>query len=196
MRKIQGVQGKTIVWEARNWPGIEYLRLEERPDEISAAGTIIMVEYNLPLRIQYTIRSAPNWTVRQVALTVEGYPGPRRQLQADGAGHWTRRPGYPLPSLEGCIDVDIAATPFTNTLPIRRLSLKPGESAEIKVAYITIPELAFRAALQRYTCLEARPDGGRYRYESMESGFTAELTVDAAGLVIDYAEIWRRLWPR
>jgi hypothetical protein len=50
--------------------------------------------------------------------------------------------------------------------------------------------------MQRYTCLEARPEGGRYRYENTASGFTAELTVDAAGLVIDYAELWKRLWPR
>ncbi|HEY7358005.1 MAG TPA: putative glycolipid-binding domain-containing protein, partial [Ktedonobacterales bacterium] len=65
-----------------------------------------------------------------------------------------------------------------------------------KVAYINIPTLSLSPAMQRYTCLEARPEGGRYRYENTASGFTAELTVDAAGLVIDYAELWKRLWPR
>jgi hypothetical protein len=43
---------------------------------------------------------------------------------------------------------------------------------------------------------EGSPEGGRYRCESLDSGFTTELTGDAAGLVVDYAELWRRLWPR
>jgi hypothetical protein len=185
-----------VVWQAQQWSGMEYLRLEEREGEVVADGTIIMVEDNLPLRITYAIRCAPNWAVRQVSIQVEGYAAPRRRLTADGLGHWAKTPGRPQPALDGCIDVDIAATPFTNTLPIRRLALQPGESAEIKVAYITIPELAYYTAMQRYTCLEARPEGRRYRYESLSSGFTAEITVDAAGLVVDYADIWRRLWPR
>ena len=50
--------------------------------------------------------------------------------------------------------------------------------------------------MQRYTCLETHPQGGRYRYESLSSGFTAELAIDAAGLVIDYQDLWKRLWPR
>jgi hypothetical protein len=186
----------STIWEARQWSGMEYLRLEERTGEFVADGTVIMVEDNQPLRIHYTIHCAPHWSVRKVAVEVEGYRATRRRLLADGAGKWQRAPHVPLPSLEGCIDVDIAATPFTNTLPIRRLNLKPGESSEINVAYITIPELSLSAARQRYTCLAARPDGGRYRYENSDSSFTAELTVDAAGLVIDYQEIWKRLWPR
>jgi hypothetical protein len=39
---------------------------------------------------------------------------------------------------------------------------------------------------QRYGCLEAQADGGLYRFEALPSGFTAELPVDADGLVIDY----------
>ena len=175
---------------------MEYLWLEERASEIVAEGTIVMVEDNLPQRIVYAIRCAAAWTVRQVSMQVESTTGARLQLHSDGAGQWTNDQGQRLAALVGCIDVDIAATPFTNTLPIRRLALEPGESAEIKVAYITIPELSFSTAMQRYTCLEAQAQGGRYRYESLSSGFTAEITVDAAGLVVDYAELWKRLWPR
>ena len=47
---------------------------------------------------------------------------------------------------------------------------------------------------QRYTCLERRPDVARYLYESIESGFRAELTVDADGLVMEYAGLFRRVW--
>lgn len=187
---------RTVVWEARQWTGMEYLQVAHRGHAIIASGTVIMVEDNLPLRIPYVIRCNLSWAVRQVSVDVENTARIGQQLSADGKGHWTSAPGHVLTALNGCIDVDIAATPFTNTLPIRRLALQPGQSAEIKVAHISIPELSIGPAMQRYTCLEARPEGGRYRYENMASGFTAELTVDADGLVIDYAELWKRLWPR
>jgi uncharacterized protein len=47
---------------------------------------------------------------------------------------------------------------------------------------------------QRYGCLEAQADGGLYRFEALPSGFTAELPVDAEGLVIDYPGLFRRAW--
>jgi hypothetical protein len=185
-----------IIWAIQgDGSGMEHLWLEQRTNEIIADGTVILVENDLPQRIRYTIRCDLNWAARQVFVQVESTTEAKLRLNADGTGNWTRKPGRLLASLDGCIDVDIAATPFTNTLPIRRLALQPGQSAEIKVAYITIPELSFRMERQRYTCLERFPEGGRYRYEGLSSGFTAELTVDTDGLVIDYAEIWRRLWP-
>jgi len=71
-----------------------------------------------------------------------------------------------------------------------------GEQAEIRVAYLPVPELAWRAVAQRYTCLAPRgAAGGRYRYEGVFRDFTAELPVDADGLVMDYPETFRRVWP-
>jgi hypothetical protein len=99
-----------------------------------------------------------------------------------------------MPDLDGCIDVDISSTPFTNTLPIRRLGLEPGESEELAVTYILVPELLVGAERQRYDCLEAQAEGGLYRFEALPSGFTAELPVDADGLVIDYPGLFRRVW--
>jgi hypothetical protein len=46
---------------------------------------------------------------------------------------------------------------------------------------------------QRYTCVEQTADGGVFRYESVASGYTALLPVDAQGLVGDYPEAWRRV---
>jgi hypothetical protein len=85
------------------------------------------------------------------------------------------------------------ATPFTNTLPIRRLTWQPGDSAELNMVYVKLPTLEVVPTPQQYTCLESGPDGGLYRYESVTSGYTNELPVDAEGLVIDYPGIWRRV---
>ena len=50
---------------------------------------------------------------------------------------------------------------------------------------------------QRYTCLERGEYDGRYRYEDegLFQGFTADLSVDADGLVLDYPGLFRRIRP-
>jgi len=89
--------------------------------------------------------------------------------------------------LAGCIDVDFTASPFTNTLPIRRLGLGVGQSARLRVVYIRVPALEIRPATQTYTRLDAT----HYRYES--GTFRADLPVDEDGLVLDYPGLWRRI---
>jgi hypothetical protein len=118
------------------------------------------------------------------------------RLQVDEDGGWLDESGEPIPLLDGCTDVDISITPFTNTLAIRRLGLKPGQTCEILAAYFAIPEMDVRPAWQRYTCLEISPDGGAYRYEDkgQPQGFSANLPVDADGLVLDYPDLFRRVW--
>lgn len=98
--------------------------------------------------------------------------------------------GTALPELNGAIDIDISITPFTNTLPIRRLNLRSGESYEILVVYIRMPGLSITTDRQRYTCLEV---GRRYRYESVDSDFAREIEVDAHGLVVTYPDLFRRM---
>jgi uncharacterized protein len=70
-----------------------------------------------------------------------------------------------------------------------------GESSEIAVVYVDVPPMRVEASRQRYTCLERRNGGGLYRYEDRGTfrGFTADLPVDADGLVLDYPGIFRRI---
>jgi hypothetical protein len=98
-----------------------------------------------------------------------------------------------VPELGGCIDVDISVTPFTNTLPIRRLGLAPTESAELLVAYFEGTELQAWPEPQQYTCLEKSYGGGLYRFLSLDGGFTTDLLVDADGLVLDYPGLFKRV---
>jgi hypothetical protein len=117
-------------------------------------------------------------------------------LRADRDRTWTDSRGDELSDLSGCVDVDISATPFTNTLPIRRLELERDESAEVRTVYLSVPDLSVETAVQRYTCLDPLDAaGGRYRYESLSSGFTAELPVDADGVVVDYPALFERVSP-
>jgi uncharacterized protein len=185
---------REVMWAPWEGPGLEHLRLVASDDGAVANGLVIGLEAGRPFRIGYEVRCDGRWRVREVRATAPDSDRPVLELLADGESHWKRRGGEPVPELDGCIDVDISATPFTNTFPIRRLGLEPGESEELTVTYVRVPELLVGPERQRYGCLEAKADGGLYRFEALPSGFTAELPVDAEGLVIDYPGLFRRAW--
>lgn len=183
-----------VVWSQVNTPGLELLDLDIEDNGARFRSAVIDADPAAPLRIAYSIETDTGWRVRKLAIHGIGSDERTLELRADGAGRWTGASGEPLPDLDGCIDVDLTATPATNTLPVRRLDLQPGESATIIAAWVQFPEMTIRPSPQRYTCLARYESGeGRYRYEGLESGFTVELPVDASGVVRDYGEIWRRL---
>lgn len=181
------------MWSQWNGRGLQHLRLTYREDEVIADGIILGTENDAAFRLRYEVRCDSQWSVRKVSVdTLNGVEAV--SLMTDGKGHWSDASGKTIQMLEGCLDIDISATPFTNTLPIHRLALKPEESSDLNVAYIAIPQMQISASRQRYTCLARGITGGKYKYESLESEFTADLTVDADGLVEDYPGLFRRVW--
>ena len=185
---------RKIIWLNQTDTGLEHFFLQRGEEEITADGIVIGIEENVAFRIRYQINCDLRWHVRKVVVKSLDENVRTIGFVSDGFGHWTNESGNLMSELDGCLDVDITATPFTNTLPIRRLSLTSGESAEIKVVYFTIPEMQVSVDPQRYTCLETSSDGGKYKFESLDSGFTAVITVDADGLVEDYPELFKRVW--
>lgn len=198
------------MWTPWEGPGLEHLRLTTDATGRRAESLVLGVdETGMSFRLRYDIRCDPAWRVREVRAEILGGSGRAFHLLADGEGNWRDGDGAPLPELAGSIDVDLTATPFTNTLPIRRLGLGPGESAEIAVAWIEAPALRVFHGRQRYTRLgpgdlsdAPRPTSaeigsaavGWYRYESIESDFVALLPVDGEGMVLDYPGLFRRVW--
>ena len=185
------------VWVSEDELGIEDVRIAHDATGILISSMLIRILEVLPLRLSYTLHCDTEWCVRELHMTGESAAAGDRtfHLFSDGVGNWQDDKGQPIDTLQGCIDVDIMVTPLTNTLPIRRLQLALGESREISVVYIAAPDLSIRPFRQRYTRLDDVDSGQRYRYESLDSGFTAVLPVDDDGFVIDYPGIWRRVWP-
>lgn len=161
-----------IVWAALTWPSLEYARITIDGAAICATGDVVAVLDGQPAHVAYQVVTDADGVTRETAVTVT----------ADGD---TRSRAIDFADYPGCLDVDIAITPLTNTLPIRRLDLAVGASREIEVVYIGIPDLAIRRSTQRYTRLT-----NGYRYES--GSFSADLEVDAEGLVRTYSNLWRR----
>jgi len=185
-----------VMWTPWEGPGLEHLHLRQERGSIVADGVIIGLAEGAPFRVRYTIACDDRWRLRAADVVSLGNDRRELHLRADGTGVWTNEAGQPLPDLAGCIEVDISATPFTNTLPIRRLDLRPGDSRDVPVAYIAIPDFTLRQVPQRYTRLDARADEALYLYEGLLWDFRAELPVDGDGVVTDYPGLFRRVWAR
>ncbi len=187
-----------LVWSRWDGDGMEHLRLSVGENGAIADGVVVGVAGGKPFRTFYEVRCEAGWRLREIRVSGTATGVPDLELLSNGRGEWTSN-GEPSPELKGCMDVDIAITPFTNTLPIRRLGLAPGESSDISVAYVEVSEEVGEpkawAEPQRYSYLEPLPNGGIYRFESLDGGFTADLPVDADGLVIDYPGLFRRVFP-
>lgn len=169
-----------------NWEDTsrEHLVLRQTAVGIVVDSAIVAGSY----AVQYRVLCDPLWRVKQLHVRTIGRDAPF-VLETDGEGHWRDGDAQALPQIDGAIDIDLPASPFTNTLPIRRLQLQPGQSADIVAAYVIFPDMTVQADPQRYT----RIDKNRYRYESRDSDFTAEITVDEDGLVIDYPGLFKRI---
>jgi uncharacterized protein len=184
---------RNVIWSDLMGTGLEHCYLFSRNNEFHADGVVLGIEQEIGFRIRYQICCDSNWRVRKVVVNSLDENEQTIQLTADGLGNWWNESGEALSEFAGCLDVDIMATPFTNTLPIRRLLLKPGESAEIKVVYFSLPEMQLSLEPQRYTCLEIGDAGGKYRFESLDGDFTAIISVDGDSLVEDYPKLFRRV---
>jgi hypothetical protein len=188
---------RSVFWQPWQGLGMEHLRLVHYEDHIVARGEVLGIAGLAPFRLRYKIKCDLAWHTRKVDLELYDLHGCHdRHLKADGQGNWRDEAHGSLSELAGCLDVDISATPFTNTLALRRLDLQPGENAGLTIAYLTVPELTIRPVSQRYGCNWRAPTGTIVTYEGLFRGFKADLMLDADGLVIDYPETFRRIAPR
>jgi hypothetical protein len=178
---------RSIVWEWCDRPGLEHLLFELDDDGSRADGIVVADFEGALLHLRYSVQCDAQWRFRRATIAAESN-GESRQRRIERSQHdeWTID-GAARPDLAACTDIDVMGTPFTNTMPIRRLALAPDEPVAISVVYVRIPDLEISVAAQDYTHLSAG-----FRYRSLRSGFTAELSVDADGIVIDYGTIWRR----
>lgn len=179
---------RTVRWRPAQGPGLEHLTLEPDGDEILARGVVIGDRGGRPYGVDYTIVCSPDWVVRRLDLATTA--GMALSILSDGAGSWINHDGRPLPEFDGCIDVDLAGSAFTNTLPIRRLdwTAAPGP-IELAMVYVPFDTFVPIRDGQVYTALE----DGVFGYQAADRSFSARLRVDSDGLVIDYPNLFERV---
>lgn len=182
-------QDRVAVWKHLGWgdagAGLEHLAL----GATWADAAMVWVDEHRPYRLEYDATWRDDARFERLRITLHDAGRDRTlELARDDDGLWTMD-GARAPRLDGCDEVDLWPTPFTNSLPIWRLKLDVGTAAEIRVAWILAPELSVEPKEQRYT----RIDEHIYRFESLADGFSADIRVDDAGLVVDYPALFVRL---
>ena len=158
-------------------------------------GEVVQLFAGQPGQASYQVQCDDRWHTRAVSIELD-ISGVRRSLYLTVAeGRWYAG-SEELTALRGCVDVDLGLTPATNTLPIRRIAPAVGDHCDVVAAWVSFPALQIEPLVQRYTHLEAI----RYRYETFDTSdmrgapaFSAELTVDHDGLVVEYAGWWERV---
>jgi uncharacterized protein len=190
---FRALSSTTVRWRPLEGEGLEHLTIRSLNESVGAAiraeSVLIGERGGFAYGVRYRIDCDAGWRV--TSFVIETTDGRRLHLLSDGDGHWRTVEGMALPRFDGCIDIDLAGTPFTNTLPIRRLGLthESGTTA-LKMLYVPFDTFEPMVDGQCYTCLK---DGRLYRYEAGDRSFRADLPVDEDGLVIDYPTLFRRL---
>ena len=190
---MANAQRRSICWtpiwnKAQEGVGLEHLLLAER---VADSVVLAFDEEHGPFRLIYRLTWDESWRLRDAELAVATERSTRSlSLQTDGQGHWRHADGQPIDELDGCMDIDIWPTPFTNSFPIRREPMAVGERRQFRMAWIFAPDLTVRPQRQAYTRLAER----LYLFENLDgSGFRAELGVDEDGIVLDYPDLFRRV---
>jgi hypothetical protein len=95
-------------------------------------------------------------------------------------------------AFDGAIDVDVSGAVTFNALPIRRLGLhrEPGEY-ELPCVWLSLPDLTVTLVRQTYRTVSISEDGAVINYS--DQSLTADLTVDANGMVVDFPGRARRI---
>lgn len=178
---------RSVVWTSERIPSTEYAVLDEDLNGFTLRGVVICSPSDGPMRIDYHVLLNPMWETTSVSVTTTNSEGVRDFIIVPDASHNWHVNGQEIPAYRGCIDIDLGFSPVTNTLPIRRLGLKVGHSADVEAAWLQYPGFAFVRLPQRYTHLSEQT----YIYESQNGGFRAQLDIDEHGLVETYEGIWR-----
>jgi len=133
-------------------------------------------------RVEYVMRLSPTWNLRQFIL-FRDLDEPDLWLATDGHGRWGEMNGAHRTELDGCHDVLLPCSAFTHTLPIRRLPLIDGHTADVPAIVVDVETLDASARPQRLT----RVDSVTWRCGD------EEFTVDDHGVPVDLPGRYRRV---
>jgi hypothetical protein len=108
-------------------------------------------------------------------------------LGTDGQGRWGEVNGGHRVDLDGGIDIALAVTPFTHTIPIRRMALDVGQEAATVLLHVDVETLGVVRAAATY-----RRTGPQEYAVTTEDGVRT-ITVDDHGLPLDDEPRFRRI---
>jgi len=179
------------VWENEEQFGCEYLALVNKDGNTTTAkGTVIYIEGNQSIahNVNYTIELDANWVTKKLSIVVDKLSN--LELISDGKGNWFNANGEPIHRLKGAIDIDISATPFSNSLPINRMNWKNNQREHFDMVYISVPSLEMKKVPQSYQYISSEGEWRYFNYHCYD--YETTICVDKNGLVVNYPDVFRR----
>lgn len=198
----------TRVWHNAEPLHVELAEVSLADGGLQARGVAIGVE-PVAYRLEYELTTTDGYVTKRLEVTSRGADWRRGMvLERSETGEWTCTseanghldlppPREDLDRVAGALDCDLGFSPLTNSMPLLRHQLhrQPG-SVKFLMAWVGVPELAVYPSRQRYTYLHNTAEGGAVvRFEGLDSDFTADITFDAHGLVLDYPSIGQVVGP-
>jgi hypothetical protein len=176
----------TCCWRRIDRPGLEILQLRQGGDGVEGHASIIDAGAGqFSLQAVWKLDSA--WRCHSLELRQERRGEAKALLIERGQQDW-RVDGQTRPDLSDCLEIDVSATPFCNSLALRALGHRSGE---LTALYVDASDLTMQPSRQRYERLSER----RWRYVDLgvAKGFEAVLDFDANGLVERYPGLFERV---
>ena len=196
---------RSVAWLKDGIVGVEFADVTLSANSLSASGVAIAAD-PVPYRCDYALRTDDRFVTSGLKVATHGQGWHRTlDLRRNEAGDWTAQttdegevglppPGGDMTLVRGALDCDLAWSPLTNSMPVLREDFLGGPgSRDFLMAWVSLPDLAVRPSRQRYVAAPDVRTTGLVRYESLDSAFTADLTFDRDGLVIDYPGLGHRL---
>lgn len=167
-----------VIWVKQDGRGNDACRFAQAEGGYLVEGSSTDAEWNT---LRYRMRARADGTTRRVRIGAKSRILVRRAKDDT----WTLN-GTPVPAVSGAKDIYLSFTPAALTLPIRRLRLNVGDEAEVLVAKLDVEteqlvplKLVFR-----------RISNKKYEILNVEDGTTAQIKVDAQGIIREYAGHW------
>src|SRR5689334_11218809 len=117
-----------LVFESAEYNSAETCRFVSASDMYEVDSRVTGMYEDKKFRLGYSLQIDRSWKTRMVAIDFRnGVNSNRIILQSDNEGNWNSE-SIDTTNFKNCFDVDLSLTPFTNTLPLRRLSIDKDES--------------------------------------------------------------------
>jgi hypothetical protein len=191
-----------LTWQAEDGHGLEGVRMLPGHGGFRALGRMVRVEPAGGFTASYRLVVGEDGTLSRLSIASATAERERHlTINRTDDGVWLLDTGSGTGAVRddcaGSVDVDLAFSPMFNTIPIRRLGLhrEAGEHT-LPMVFVSLPELEVRVVEQTYRTVSELDEGTGHAGIGFRWGdFTADLVVDADGVVTSYPGVARRLTP-
>ena len=190
------VEGRSVLWRLLDGHGMDWCSLHRNGDGWGMFGRAVLTFDGVPGSVQYGVLCDAAWRTHTVTVNCTDGLRDRHLSLRRGENGW-RVMNQPCADLDGCVDVDLESSAMTNTVPVHRLALSTGESAQAPATYVRAVDLHVERLDQRYARTGDEGPRQRYDYTAPAFDFSCRLVYDESGLVLAYPGIAQRAWhPR